>query len=56
MMVIVCGSASAWIQDKLINNHGGLYNRVTYEIRLRPFTLHECEDFFQGQWHFLFKV
>ena len=47
MMVIVCGSANAWIQDKLINNHGGLYNRVTYEIRLRPFTLHECEEFFK---------
>lgn len=47
VMVIVCGSASSWIQDKLINNHGGLYNRVTYEIKLLPFTLRECEDFFK---------
>ena len=32
--------------DKLINNHGGLYNRVTYEIKLAPFTLSECEQFY----------
>lgn len=46
LMVIVCGSANSWIQDNLINNHGGLYNRVTYEIKLSPFTLHECERFY----------
>lgn len=48
LMVIVCGSANSWIQDKLINNHGGLYNRVTYEIKLSPFTLGECEELFQS--------
>lgn len=46
LMVIVCGSANSWILDKLINNHGGLYNRVTYEIKLSPFTLQECEEFY----------
>jgi hypothetical protein len=46
LMVVVCGSANSWILDNLINNHGGLYNRVTYEIKLSPFTLKECEDFF----------
>lgn len=45
-MVIVAGSATSWIQDKLINNHGGLYGRVTYEIELEPFTLRECELLF----------
>ncbi|MBQ8159209.1 MAG: ATP-binding protein [Clostridia bacterium] len=45
VMVIVCGSASSWILDNLINNHGGLYGRVTCEIRLRPFSLGECEEF-----------
>lgn len=43
LMVIVCGSANSWIMDKLINNHGGLYGRVTHEIKLEPFTLSECE-------------
>lgn len=47
LMVIVCGSATSWITDKLINNHGGLYDRVTYEIKLEPFSLKECEEFFR---------
>ena len=47
LIVVVCGSANSWILDNLINEHGGLYNRVTYEIKLQPFTLRECEDFFK---------
>ncbi|MCQ2335715.1 MAG: hypothetical protein MJ010_00835 [Paludibacteraceae bacterium] len=27
---IVCGSATSWVVDNLINNHGGLYGRLTY--------------------------
>ena len=46
LMVVVCGSASSWVLDKLVNNHGGLYGRVTYEIKLSPFTLKECEEYF----------
>lgn len=49
LMVVVCGSANSWIMDKLINNHGGLYNRVTYEIKLAPFTLRECELFYESK-------
>lgn len=49
LMVIVCGSATTWIMDKLINSHGGLYDRVTYEIKLSPFTLHECEEYFREE-------
>ncbi len=45
--MVVCGSANSWILDKLINNHGGLYNRVTYEIKLSPFTLKECEELYK---------
>lgn len=48
LMVIVCGSANSWIQDKLLNNHGGLYNRVTYEIKLSPFNLKECEELYKS--------
>lgn len=47
-MLIVCGSANSWILDNLINNHGGLYGRVTYQIRLSPFSLGECEEFFES--------
>ena len=48
IMLIVCGSASSWIQDKLINNHGGSYGRVTYKIKLNPFTLKECDKYFRS--------
>ena len=48
-MLVICGSANSWILDKLINSHGGLYNRVTYEIKLAPFTLSECEDFYESK-------
>ena len=46
LMLIVCGSANSWILDELINSHGGLYDRVTYEIKLSPFTLKECEAYY----------
>lgn len=47
LMLVVCGSAISWMRNKLINGHGGLYNRVTYEIKLSPFTLKECEEYYQ---------
>ena len=46
VMLVVCGSSTSWIMDKLVNNHGGLYGRLTCEIELQPFSLHECEQFF----------
>lgn len=49
IMVIVCGSSSSWILDKLINNHGGLYDRVTYQMKLLPFSLYECEKYFESK-------
>ncbi len=49
LMVVVCGSANSWVLDTLINNHGGLYGRVTYEIKLSPFTLRECEEFYRSR-------
>ena len=45
VMLIVCGSATSWIINKLIRNHGGLHNRVTMRIKLSPFSLHECALF-----------
>ena len=47
LMLIVCGSATSWMTDNLINNKGGLYGRITFEMKLAPFTLGECEKFFQ---------
>jgi len=49
LMVVVCGSATSWMHDNVINNHGGLYGRVTYEINLRQFSLAETEQFFNSK-------
>lgn len=45
ILLIACGSATSWIVNKLINNHGGLHNRLTNKIHLQPFTLAECEQY-----------
>ena len=47
-MLIVCGSADSWIQNNLINNHRGLYGRVTYEIKLLAFNLKESEEYLKS--------
>lgn len=49
IMLVVCGSATSWMTDKLINNHGGLYNRLTCEMKLLPFSLGECEKYFESE-------
>jgi AAA+ ATPase superfamily predicted ATPase len=49
VMLVVCGSATSWIMNKLVNNRGGLHNRLTASIYLQPFTLRETELYFQSQ-------
>ena len=49
IVLIICGSATSWIINKVINDHGGLHNRVTQRIALQPFTLRECEMFAQNR-------
>jgi uncharacterized protein len=45
IILVVCGSAAAWMINKLINNRGGLHNRTTKRIKVVPFKLRECESF-----------
>ena len=49
IMLIVCGSATSWIVNNLINNRGGLYNRITAQMELLPFTLYETELFLKSK-------
>ncbi|MEM0991783.1 MAG: ATP-binding protein [Bacteroidota bacterium] len=44
IILIVCGSAASWMINELINNRGGLHNRVTERIRVEPFKLKEAEQ------------
>lgn len=45
--LIVCGSATSWMLDNVINSHGGLHNRVTHQVAIKPFKLSECREYFR---------
>lgn len=47
LKVVICGSAASWMIENIINNKGGLHNRVSRSIRLLPFTLAETAQFLQ---------
>ncbi|MDR1544964.1 MAG: ATP-binding protein [Prevotellaceae bacterium] len=49
IFLVVCGSATSWIMNKIIKNRGGLHNRVTRQIFLQPFTLNETEQFLKSK-------
>ncbi|HEX2582755.1 MAG TPA: ATP-binding protein [Chlamydiales bacterium] len=49
VLLIVCGSAAHWIIRKIINDKGGLHNRLSQWIRLEPFTLRETESYLAEQ-------
>jgi len=44
VLLIVCGSAASWMINDLINNRGGLHNRVTQKMKIEPFNLQETEE------------
>ncbi len=45
-ILVVCGSATSWITKRIVNDRGGLHNRLTFAIALKPFTLSETKAFF----------
>ena len=45
IVLVICGSAASWVSSKIDSNVGGLHNRLTRHIYLRPFALHECDLF-----------
>jgi len=47
--LIVCGSATSWIADEMLDSKGGLYDRVTTPIYVKPFTLRECREYFESE-------
>ncbi|HSW94237.1 MAG TPA: ATP-binding protein [Gammaproteobacteria bacterium] len=49
IILVVCGSSASWLIKKIINNKGGLHNRVTQPIRLLPFSLSETEEFLKSR-------
>ena len=49
ILLIVCGSSASWIIKKLIDNYGGLHNRVTVTIFVEPYLLYDCEAFYRSR-------
>jgi uncharacterized protein len=46
-LLVICGSATSWITQKVINDTGGLHNRITENIHLYAFTLQEAHALIQ---------
>lgn len=47
--LIVCGSAASWMVKKIVENHGGLHNRLTYKLKLNPFNVGEVKEFLESK-------
>ena len=49
IVVVICGSAASWMIQKVVDNKGGLHNRITRRIDLQPFNLYETELYFKSR-------
>jgi AAA+ ATPase superfamily predicted ATPase len=49
IVVVICGSATSWMIQKVVNHTGGLHNRITKSIHLAPFTLLETELYLKNR-------
>lgn len=49
IMFVASGSSTSWMVDKLVENQGGLHGRITNNIYVRPFTLHETELYMKSR-------
>lgn len=49
IVFVVCGSSTSWMVNRIIKNKGGLHNRLTHRIALKPFSLHWCEQMIKSR-------
>jgi len=47
IFLIVCGSATSWVISRLLQDKGGFYGRVTGRLFVKPFSLKDCEAYYQ---------
>jgi hypothetical protein len=45
LKLVICGSSASWIIKNIIYNKGGLHNRYTRCLLIKPFSLHETKEF-----------
>ncbi len=48
LLVVICGSSASWMLNNIVNNKGGLHNRITAKMPLAPFTLAETEAYLRS--------
>ncbi|MEO5684927.1 MAG: ATP-binding protein [Chitinophagaceae bacterium] len=48
VLMVICGSSASWMLKNIINNKGGLHNRITAKMPLAPFTLAETEAYLRS--------
>lgn len=53
VVIVICGSAASWMIQRVVNDTGGLHNRITKRIHLEPFTLAETEVYLKSRFVFL---
>lgn len=49
LLFVVCGSATSWMIRNIIDNKGGLHNRITHEMHLQPFSLNLVEQYLRSK-------
>ena len=47
LKLVICGSAASWIIKNVVNDKGGLHNRITETIKLMPYSLKETKEFLE---------
>ena len=49
IVVVICGSAASWMIQNIVQNKGGLHNRITQRFRLQPFNLYETSLYLKNK-------
>lgn len=49
IVLVICGSAASWMIQKVVNHRGGLHNRITKRIFLKPFNLAETQQYLNAR-------
>lgn len=45
VILVLCASATSWLMRKIVHSKGGMYNRLTGQIKVSPFVLSECLEY-----------
>ncbi len=49
IVLVICGSAASWMIEHIVNDKGGLHNRITRRVDLQPFSLYETKEYLKSR-------